>query len=71
MLRPDDAGELQMVGAPVGTVVSVEDLFYNVPGWKLSTPTTERRHIDEMVTRYALAVIRLCSSACTRMSALP
>ena len=51
------AGELQMVGAPVGTVVSVEDLFYNVPARLkfLKHPTTERRHIDEMVTRYALA----------------
>ncbi len=50
-------GELQMVGAPVGTVVSVEDLFYNVPARLkfLKHPTTERRHIDEMVTRYALA----------------
>ncbi|HSB67570.1 MAG TPA: DNA mismatch repair endonuclease MutL, partial [Anaerolineales bacterium] len=45
------------VGTPVGTVVSVEDLFYNVPARLkfLKHPTTERRHIDEMVTRYALA----------------
>ncbi len=51
------ASELQMVGAPVGTVVSVEDLFYNVPARLkfLKHPTTERRHIDEMVTRYSLA----------------
>ncbi len=50
-------GALQTVGTPVGTVVTVEDLFYNVPARLkfLKHPTTERRHIDEMVTRYALA----------------
>ncbi len=51
------AGELQSVGSPVGTVVTVEDLFFNFPVRLkfLKHPTTERRHIDEMVTRYALA----------------
>ncbi len=51
------AGELQSVGSPVGTVVTVEDLFFNFPARLkfLKHPTTERRHIDEMVTRYALA----------------
>jgi DNA mismatch repair protein MutL len=50
-------GQLDPVGTPVGTVVAVEDLFYNVPARLkfLKHPTTERRHIDEMVTRYALA----------------
>jgi len=45
------------VGAPVGTVVRVEDLFYNVPARKkfLKTDRTERRQIDTLVTRYALA----------------
>jgi DNA mismatch repair protein MutL len=49
--------QVQIVGAPVGTTVRVEDIFYNVPARLkfLKHPTTERRHIDVMVTRYALA----------------
>jgi DNA mismatch repair protein MutL len=47
----------QPVGAPDGTVVRVEDLFYNVPARLkfLKSDTTERRLIDNLVTRYALA----------------
>ena len=50
-------GEVQPVGAPVGTLVHVEDLFYNVPARLkfLKHDTTERRQIDTLVTRYALA----------------
>lgn len=45
------------VGAPAGTLVRVEDLFYNVPVRKkfLKTDRTERRQIDTLVTRYAIA----------------
>ncbi|OGO12210.1 MAG: hypothetical protein A2Y53_00740 [Chloroflexi bacterium RBG_16_47_49] len=52
--KPD---QILIVGAPVGTIIRVEDLFFNVPARLkfLKHPTTERRHIDEMVTRYALA----------------
>ena len=50
-------GELEGVGAPVGTSVRVEDLFYNVPARLqfLKKDNTERRQIDNLVTRYALA----------------
>lgn len=51
------AGDVQQVGAPVGTAVRVKDLFYNVPARLkfLKKDPTERRWIDALVTRYALA----------------
>lgn len=50
-------GRVEAIGAPVGTVVKVEDLFYNVPARLkfLKADVTERRAIDNLVTRYALA----------------
>ncbi|MCX6035418.1 MAG: DNA mismatch repair endonuclease MutL [Chloroflexi bacterium] len=50
-------GRLEKVGAPVGTVVSAEELFYNVPARLkfLKQDMTERRAIDALLTRYALA----------------
>ena len=50
-------GQVQPVGAPEGTVVRVEDLFYNVPARAkfVKSDTTERRNIDAFCTRYALA----------------
>lgn len=47
----------QSLGTPVGTIVRVENLFFNVPARLkfLKSDVTERRHIDEMVTRYAFA----------------
>jgi DNA mismatch repair protein MutL len=53
-------GEIQSVeevGAPIGTTVTVRDLFYNVPARLkfLKTVPTELGHILETVTRYAFA----------------
>ncbi len=51
------AGAVEPVGAPVGTSVRVEDLFYNVPARLkfLKQDMTERRAIDGLLSRYALA----------------
>jgi DNA mismatch repair protein MutL len=51
------SGKVEKVGAPVGTAVRVEELFYNVPARLkfLKTDITEKRAIDALVTRYALA----------------
>jgi DNA mismatch repair protein MutL len=48
---------VETVGAPVGTLIRVEDLFYNVPARLkfLKQDVTERRAIDGLFTRYALA----------------
>ncbi len=47
----------QKKGCPQGTVVTVENLFYNVPARlkHLRSQATERRHIDDLVYRYAMA----------------
>ena len=52
-----EEGKVEAIGAPVGTAVRVEDLFYNVPARLkfLKADVTERRAIDNLVTRYALA----------------
>jgi DNA mismatch repair protein MutL len=44
-------------GAPIGTTVTVENLFYNVPARLkfLKAPATEAGHIHQVVTNYALA----------------
>lgn len=50
-------GPMEGVGGPEGTVVRVEDLFFNVPARLkfLKHDTTERSQIEGLVTRYALA----------------
>ena len=53
----DRIAERKGIGAPPGTVITVEDLFHSVPARLkfLKAEATERRHIDGLVTRYALA----------------
>jgi DNA mismatch repair protein MutL len=45
------------IGRPPGTMVTVENLFFNVPARRkfLRSDRTERRHVDRWVTRYAMA----------------
>ncbi len=45
------------VGAPQGTLVTVEHLFYNVPARLkfLKKESTEHRHVSALVSRYAIA----------------
>src|SRR5450432_1226210 len=55
-----DAGRIveeRSVGTPVGTVITVENLFFNTPVRLkfLKAETAERRQIDTLVTRYAMA----------------
>ncbi|PKN97814.1 MAG: DNA mismatch repair protein MutL [Chloroflexi bacterium HGW-Chloroflexi-4] len=48
---------IETTGVPIGTVVSVNDLFYNTPARLkfLKSDQTERQQIETLVTRYALA----------------
>ena len=47
----------ELTGGPSGTVVRVQDLFFNTPARLkfLKRDLTERQQIDALVTRYALA----------------
>jgi len=56
-LEGGKAVQRQKKGAPRGTVVSVEELFFNTPARLkfLRKDSTEAGHISDLVTRYALA----------------
>ncbi|GAB4502935.1 MAG: DNA mismatch repair endonuclease MutL [Anaerolineales bacterium] len=51
------AQPVEAVGAPVGTQIRVEDLFHNLPARLkfLKQDLTERRAVDGLLARYALA----------------
>jgi DNA mismatch repair protein MutL len=50
-------GKVESHGAPAGTSVRVDELFYNIPARRkfLKSEITERRQISQFVARYALA----------------
>lgn len=55
-----EGGHIQQqrpIGSPKGTVIEVENLFYNTPARLkfLKKEATEKRHIASLVTRYGLA----------------
>ncbi|WP_101295748.1 DNA mismatch repair endonuclease MutL [Halegenticoccus soli] len=52
-----EVGEVRPAGCPPGTVVEVEDLFFNTPARKkfLKTDATEFDHVNTVATQYALA----------------
>jgi DNA mismatch repair protein MutL len=55
------AGSVEALGAPQGTSVRVDDLFYNIPARRkfLKSELTERRQVNQLVARYALAYPRV------------
>jgi len=52
-----DIKPASLLGIPPGTTIRVEHLFYNVPARLkfLKTDRTEKRHINDIVSRYGLA----------------
>ena len=59
LIRLIDGREVEhgLAGAPAGTTITVEHLFANIPARLkfLKQPATEAAHIQQVVTRYALA----------------
>ena len=57
LIEAGQIGEMQSIGAPIGTVVRVENLFFNLPARLkfLKSDATERSQISSLVAHYALA----------------
>ncbi|MHB0987277.1 MAG: DNA mismatch repair endonuclease MutL [Bellilinea sp.] len=57
LIEGGQSGQVTLTGIPIGTVIRVEDLFYNVPARLkfLKSDMTERNQINNLVMRYALA----------------
>lgn len=53
----DEKKEVEVAGAPVGTLITVRELFYNVPARKkfLKAPLRETELVTKTVVNYALA----------------
>ncbi len=56
-LEAGEVTERKPIGAPQGTVISVEDLFWNVPARLkfLKSETSERGQVSTLIQRYAIA----------------
>ncbi len=57
LMSVDGRLQRQPIGAPAGTVVTIEHLFYNTPARLkfLKSDSTEKRHIHWVVAKYAMA----------------
>ncbi len=53
----DEKKELDVAGAPIGTLITARELFYNVPARKkfLKAPLRETELVTKVVSQYALA----------------
>jgi DNA mismatch repair protein MutL len=60
-LEGGEVTERKTIGAPQGTVISVEDLFWNVPARLkfLKSETSERGQVSTLIQRYAIAYPRV------------
>ncbi|MFP4598427.1 MAG: DNA mismatch repair endonuclease MutL [Persicimonas sp.] len=57
LIEGGETKEVEACGMAAGTLISVEDLFFNTPARLkfLKTPATESRHITEMLVRMGLS----------------
>jgi len=57
----DEKKEIDVAGAPIGTLITARELFYNVPARKkfLKAPLRETELVTKIVSQYALAYPRI------------